>query len=899
MGEIKKEIPTEAETAPPPLPASGAATVAPPEGPPSVEERPNVPGFEILEELGRGGMGVVYKARQMSLSRFVALKMILAGPYAGAEHLARFRAEAEAVASLQHPGIVQIHEIGSHAGRSYLALEYVPGGTLAGKCAGRPLPPAEAARLVETLARSMHYAHQRGVVHRDLKPGNVLLTEDGQPKITDFGLAKRLETEPGATPAGPLTQSGAILGTPAYMAPEQAGGRRGAVGPAADVYALGAILYELLTGRPPFGGGSPVDVVLQVVSEEPVAPRRVEPTCPPDLEAVCLQCLRKEPARRYAGAAALADDLRRFLAGEHTQARPPTRVERVRRWAWRRRWQLAAGAVAVCLLLALAGSLALNALALSSGGRVNPSPPPTEDGSEPPDEGKAALTEDLELVPRDSVLFVSLAVGDLWKRQDVRGLNDLLVREKLPPPTDWLTHGLPPGVPVEDLQRITFVNMKPEQAEPLFVAVVQTVPSFSGEQLRQQVKSRGLTPRQFRGQTYFAGPDGQEGVCIRGDHTFVAAAPWEESLREWIARVPEPGSDGPLRPALGLAASGHHVVVGAALTPKFRDGLIAELQRALSQPHPADAPAAPDLSALADARAAILTADLSSRADGAATDGLEAILRLDYADGTREAERLQTLLGLRDLMASDLKRYATGELEGVPPPIAEELTVALRAATAEQRGASGRIRATMRWEPGWPATAVAALKDEDARVQSLNNLHQLALGVYNYESQFNHLPGSAITDPAGKPLLSWRVALLPYVNQAALYQEFKLDEAWDGPHNKKLLERMPAIYAPPLQPPGWKPNTTYYQVFVGDQTLFPPGRPMRLQNVTDGTAFTLMIVEAGEAVPWTKPEDLPYDPARPLPALGGIFYDGFQAVFADGRSGASSPATSRRRPCAR
>ena len=612
------------------------------------------------------------------------------------------------------------------------------------------------------------------------------------------------------------------MGTPSYMAPEQAGGKRGEVGPAADVYALGAILYELLTGRPPFkaatrdghgaaGGRRGAGAAAAARADVPARPGDDLP----EMSA------RRSPARRYAGARALADDLRRFLADEHTQARPPTRVERVRRWAWRRRWQLAAGAVAVCLLLALAGSLALNALALSSGGRVNPSPPPTEEGSEPPDEGKVALTEDLELVPRDSVLFVSLAVGDLWKRRDVQGLNELLARAKLPPPTDWLTNGLPPGVPVGDLQRITFISMKPEQAEPSFVAVVQTAPSFSGEQLRQQVKSRGLTPRQFRGETYFAGPDGQEGVCIRGDHTFVAAAPWEESSRvdrpRPPARLRRPAAAGP-RSRRERSSRGRGGRPDAE-APRRPDRRVET--SALSAPPRGRAGGARPLSALANARAAILTADLSSRADGAATDGLEAILRLDYADGTREAERLQTLLGLRDLMASDLKRYATGELEGVPPPIAEELTVALRAATAEQRGASGRIRATMRWEPGWPATAVAALKDEDARVQSLNNLHRLALGVYRYNDQFNHLPGSAITDPAGKPLLSWRVALLPHVDQLGLYQEFKLDEAWDGPHNKKLLERMPAIYAPPLQPPGWKPNTTFYQVFVGDQTLFP------------------------------------------------------------------------------
>src|SRR5437868_5101872 len=215
MAEVGKEVRPGAETLAvgspaPPVPPEEAATLAPSGEPLPAGERPSVPGYEIHEELGRGGMGVVYKARQLSLNRFVALKMILAGPYAGADQLARFRVEAEAVAQLQHPGIVQIHEVGSHAGHSYLALEYVAGGTLSRRCAGNPLPPAEAARLVEAVARAVHYAHQRGILHRDLKPGNVLLTEDGRPKIADFGLAKRLDAAPGSATPGPQTQSGAI-----------------------------------------------------------------------------------------------------------------------------------------------------------------------------------------------------------------------------------------------------------------------------------------------------------------------------------------------------------------------------------------------------------------------------------------------------------------------------------------------------------------------------------------------------------------------------------------------------------------------------------------------------------------------------------------------------------------
>jgi tetratricopeptide (TPR) repeat protein len=292
-------------------------------------------------------MGVVYKARDVQLQRLVALKMILAGAHAGPDELARFRTEAEAVARLQHPHIVQIHAIGEHEGLPYFSLEFVEGGSLAQKLAGTPLPPREAAQLVETLARAMHIAHQRGIIHRDLKPANVLLTADGQPKITDFGLAKKLDGAAGQT------ASGAIVGTPSYMAPEQANGQVKPVGPAVDVYALGAVLYETLTGRPPFKAATPLDTVLQVVSAEPAPPGRLQPHVPRDLETICLKCLHKEPARRYPDAAALAEDLRRYQASEPIMARPVGVMERGLKWARRRP---AAAALIGFVVLALVGT---------------------------------------------------------------------------------------------------------------------------------------------------------------------------------------------------------------------------------------------------------------------------------------------------------------------------------------------------------------------------------------------------------------------------------------------------------------------------------------------------------------------------------------------------------------
>jgi serine/threonine protein kinase/tetratricopeptide (TPR) repeat protein len=319
---------------------------------------PQIPGYEILWELGRGGMGVVYKARQVALDRAVAIKWILAGTGATQQDVTRFRQEAEAVASLQHANIVQVYDVGQVQGRPYIVLEFVDGGTLARKLGDKPLPPRQAAQYVQTLARAVQAVHQRGILHRDLKPGNVLMAADGTPKITDFGLAKRFESQAagdGGHGASALTQTGAIMGTPCYMSPEQAAGRSREIGPATDIYALGAILYEMLTGRPPFNGASPTDTIMQVQLQEPVAPRRLQPKVPRDLETIALKCLEKTPARRFATAGDLADDLGRFLDGRVIAARPVSGSERL--WRWCRRKPAQAALVAAIFLL-MAGTVA-------------------------------------------------------------------------------------------------------------------------------------------------------------------------------------------------------------------------------------------------------------------------------------------------------------------------------------------------------------------------------------------------------------------------------------------------------------------------------------------------------------------------------------------------------------
>jgi WD40 repeat protein/serine/threonine protein kinase len=318
---------------------------------------PTVRGYQVLGVLGKGGMGVVYKARQLGLNRVVALKMILAGGLADAGALDRFRREAEAVARLQHPHIVQVHEIGEwRAGDGsptlpFFSLEFVSGGSLAQKLAGVPQPPRASALLVETLARAVHAAHQKGVIHRDLKPANVLLAEDGSPKVTDFGLAKRLDDDSGRT------REGDVMGTPSYMAPEQAAGHVEAFGPVTDVYALGAILYECLAGRPPFKGSTLLETLEQVRSREPVPPSQLQPKLPRDLETICLRCLRKEPNKRYPSALELADDLRRFQSGEPIRARRASLLERSWKWSRRRPAVTALIAVSLSALVAVAAGV--------------------------------------------------------------------------------------------------------------------------------------------------------------------------------------------------------------------------------------------------------------------------------------------------------------------------------------------------------------------------------------------------------------------------------------------------------------------------------------------------------------------------------------------------------------
>ena len=311
-------------------------------GPSSTPFPRRVGDFELFEEIGRGGMGVVYRATQISLNRAVALKMILPGRLASTTDLSRFRAEAQAAGKLKHPHVVSVHEVGELDGQPFFSMQLIEGTTLAKRLADGPLPAREAAELLVPICRAVAAAHRHGILHRDLKPSNILIDREGQPYVTDFGLAKRLSADQHDAPASgrssgvmnhslprragvdeitQLTATGAVLGTPSYMAPEQAAGQRGEVGPASDVYSLGAILFAMLTGRPPFQAASPVDTILQVLEQDPIPPRVLNPNTDPDLELISLKCLQKPSDLRYPTADALADDLQAFLAHERISAR--------------------------------------------------------------------------------------------------------------------------------------------------------------------------------------------------------------------------------------------------------------------------------------------------------------------------------------------------------------------------------------------------------------------------------------------------------------------------------------------------------------------------------------------------------------------------------------------------
>jgi serine/threonine protein kinase len=863
---------------------SEVATLPPTHAQPekALTARPQIPGYEMLSELGRGGMGVVYQARQVSLNRIVALKLILAGQLASAEEVQRFHREAEAAAHLDHPNIIPIYEVGEAESQHYFTMKLVEGTSLAKALAtgqwpgeaqdtasnGQRIVPnrdgqQRAARLLATVARAVHHAHQRGILHRDLKPANILLDSKGEPHITDFGLAKRV-TRLGGESGEALTQSGAIVGTPSYMAPEQARSAK-ALTTAVDVYSLGAILYELITGRPPFRASTPLDTILQVLHEEPEKPRSLSPHTDRDLETICLKCLQKEPERRYSSAAELADDLRRFTNGEPIRARPITQIERLRRWAKQRKTivSVTSGALfGLVVSLLLAGAWFL-AHPTQSGGPANQA---INENSGGPNKVQ---------IPLDFPALLNIRVADLWKTEATKGFRRQLR-------TDF-------GALLDRLERD--VGFKPENIEELLLlirpfnprlpyeinfarsfplVIVTTNADFHREAVRQWLVE-DLPEIKYQEKTYYG--FGVENSPLKGlyfvdDHTFMFG--FEQDIRDMLKRMTLLGASQPLNRATKEMARRHQILLALnmeALFPITLDGMVQKdaLQQVI----------------LSKAESTTLGLDLGDSTklewelvfpdEATAAQGLSAVkLALDVLNR----------FGVRPFL-EDLQKDAGWEREA---KLMDRLWTAVEHSKIEQEDTLLRLNSTFvnnqeEWERVG-TEAAGQILDVPALSQSENNLHQLVQAMNHYYEQHGTYPPQAVYSKEGTPLLSWRVLLLPYLDQNDLFKQFRLDEPWNGPNNGKLLDKMPLVFAP-VRGETMLPFATFYQVFTGKSTLFEGAKGMKKPAITP--CNTILVVEASDCVPWTKPQDVTYRPDQPLPKLGGVFNAGFNVALCDER----------------
>jgi hypothetical protein len=810
-------------------------------------EHRTIPGYEILAEVGRGGMGVVYKARQVALNRLVAVKMILGGALAGPETLARFRSEAEVIARLEHPNIVQIHDVGEHEGRPFFTMEFVPGDTLARKLVGTPWKARRAAALVEKLAGAVHVMHGQGVLHRDLKPANILLAANGEPKITDFGLAKQMEGGAGRT------ASGAVLGTPSYMAPEQAGSKKKDVGPAADVYSLGAILYELLTGRPPFQAETPLDTLLLVVSEEPPPPRQLLPKLSRDLEAICLKCLRKQPAERYASAEELADDLGRFLDGAPVRARRLSGREMVGRWLRQRLGtKLLLGVAAVYLLLAAVVDAWTNA--------------------------------SYSAVP----LLVLVLVPFLWPRLITIGVSLSLILVVVCI-----------GLGVHLFRLLEPPGPKPAQSPPALA--------------RQLVRGNPFVPGVAADPTQLPTADIQWaaleiGLSI-GRGLLVAVVGLGAAVLLGRARLVTT-----LGVLFGFAVGYRSLAAGLLLlvTPGpslgafFPFGLSEQARAAyldgMLRTRLLDHFAMPDLLGSAVLTLSDPLLQLRVQQLGANTPPAQFLAALDpellaRADTTAVVSAVLLIVTI-GLLPAGIGALIGGALaERRPRRLRWVQKTALAAGGAALLGVvlwAGSVSADLRAQSKQLQDEMAQqnrvrqnlTNAQDFRqVISKNNLTQVTQALRRYHDSNNRFPPAASVGKDGRPLLSWRVLLLPFLSGDAprLYKVFNLDEPWDSPHNRRLLGLMPQVFRAPTDGAA-DSTTTFYQVFVGPGSVFEPGPGISQVQIRDGVANTFLVVEGAEAVPWTKPQDLEFAARGPLPKLGGMLpAHGFHAGMADGR----------------
>jgi serine/threonine protein kinase len=812
-----------------------------------------IPGYQIESELGRGGMGVVYLARELSLNRPVALKVLLAGTHAGSRDLARFNAEAEAAAAVRHSNVVEVYAVGQHAGLPYIALELIPGGSLDDRLAAGPLAPAEAARVVLGIARGVQEAHDRGVVHRDLKPSNVLFGPNDQPKVTDFGLAKLGDTG--------ITTTGAVMGTPAYMAPEQARGDTKASGPPVDVWALGAILYECLTGRPPFLGESAPETLRLVCEADPPPVRRGKARVPKDLETIAAKCLEKDPARRYASAGAVADDLARYLAGEPVVARPRGPVVRLARWVGRHRGPVHVGAGAL-----FAAIISLITLSLVSKPKPVYIPP------------KAELPADLALIPPDAFAVLCVRPGDISKDPSLTrlGIQFAGVPERevkdVPTTDDAFAHFI--GLRPSDVERVTLIGRDPttlaRQGTPEFLVVLSTRSLVDVKTIREKLAELFGTfdPQDYQGRRIYTARSTRTPVTLfkAGERELAFGTTTE--IQAAITRLVAGSAKEPASPTQAAILEGHTFVFGG------RPAGVAEF---VFGPGQAADPRLPPLIARAvdhfrKADSAIVTIDLLPSTPDCALPGLDVVARVRFASNEAAgAARTPIHDALLWLSRSDEKPAKAGPAVLLPP---------LRRAAKEARVNQEGQDVVVTGGPRFTAAELAAAAKPPILSNELK-LKQIGLALHSYSTTHGHFPPAVIRAADGKPLRSWRVELLPFLEEDQLYRRLKLDEPWDSSHNKPLLEKAPTIFAMDQDDLGWFPSHTRFQVPVGKGSVFDESAKFTFADIRDGTSETAFVIEAGDAVHWAEPKDFVFVSGQPVPHLGEPSSNTFLVLMGD------------------
>ena len=985
--------------------------------------------YELIEEIARGGMGVVYKAKQSSLDRVVALKMILSGDLAGEEEVQRFRTEAESAANLDHPGIVPIYEIGEHKGQHYFSMGFVDGMSLADRVKDGPLAPQEAAKIIQKVADAVAYAHDKGVIHRDLKPANILLDTAGESKVTDFGLAKRVESE------SDLTRTGAVMGTPSYMPPEQAAGKTAEIGAAADVYSLGAILYCLLTGRPPFQSANTMDVLLQVLHTEPVSPRALNPGIPQDLETICLKCLHKDPHRRYTSARALSLELARFLVSKPILARPVGAVERV--WRWCKRKPVVAGMSLTIVAIVMVSTVVLSALAILALearerafqesakskqaaanlkiekevarksqyiANINLTPRYLREGNvlaaEKLLEELAPKTGDIDyrrfewFYLQNQMRAAKKPVGNQSRRsasrvdaesQPTTGMEVSFLADTHAIALDGLSERIAIGQKDAKLQLHHIGTQVDQVIETPHASVISSVQfSRDGKQLLTTGLDRnvalwdaqsGLAAQVFtdhpadvivatfsNNQQWLAAGCADGSIVVRdaksGEEQYrfhraeqqrkqAEQLPDEmrEMIRKSLREKSERGNDAidhirysPSDQWLSYSERGGYVHILAAATgreltnlpPSIRVEFFPDDERALLLAHSGaisirSLTEQKELRVLVPQDAATWTKPpalaVGPRGEYAAVSQAGHIEVWDPQTGDRVLEWGAGSSGVAALAFSpdatrlaSLGRNGTVQIWEIPTGIP---VLSIDASFPTPRSTTGP-RSQLRFTADGAYLLVAHLdrtflvrgEPDDARVttppqtiekpmptaihvhiasmlqsRARGRMLQIGLAMHNYHSTYKNLPQPAIVDQDGRALLSWRVALLPFLGEQELYESFHLDEAWDSPHNARLLEKIPDVYrdGSGMASTGY----TNLRIPVGPGLLFEKGKTSRFSDVLDGMSNTIMVFETNHdgAVPWTQPADVETEISELLSFVGQHHNHGAWVMLTDGAIG--------------